>query len=137
MSSQSNHKAADSGGSPWAAGVTMLAGILLAISASFQILEGISGIANDEVFVAGVDYVYAFDVTTWGWINLVFGVIALLTAIGILARQGWAWLVGILIAALSMISNFAYLPYFPIWGLTVIVIDVVVMWALIRMVQEG
>ena len=44
---------------------------------------------------------------------------------------------GILIAALSMIANFAYLPYFPIWGLTVIAIDVIVMWALVRMVQKG
>jgi hypothetical protein len=137
MSSQSHHQAVDPGDFPWAAGVTRFAGIVLAISASFQILEGISGIANDEVFVAGPDYVYAFDITTWGWINLVFGLIGLATGIGLLARQGWAWLVGILIAAISMISNFAYLPHFPIWGLTVIALDVVVIWALVRMVQKG
>jgi hypothetical protein len=137
MSSQSNHKSADSGDFPWAASVSTFAGVMLAIGAGFQILEGISAVADDKVFVRGVDYVYAFDITTWGWIHLVFGVIGLLTAIGIVTRQGWAWLVGILIAALSMISNFAYLPYFPIWGLTVIAIDVVIMWALIRMVQEG
>ncbi len=137
MSSQSNHKAADPGGSRWATGVTMFAGVMLAISAGFQILQGISLIANDEVFVSGVDFTYAFDLTAWGWIYLVFGVIALLTGIGILTQQAWAWLVGILIAALSMIANFGYLPYFPIWALTVIAIDVIVMWALVRMVQEG
>jgi hypothetical protein len=137
MTSQSHHKAADQEEFPWARGVTVFAGVVLCISASFQILEGISAIADDKVFVSGVDYVYAFDITTWGWIHLVFGLIGLATGIGLLTRQGWAWLVGILIAALSMISNFAYLPYFPIWGLTVIALDVVVMWALIRMVQEG
>ena len=137
MSSQSSHRAGEAGGSSWAAGIAMFAGIVLAVSAGFQILEGISAIAKDDVFVASVDYVFAFDITTWGWINLVFGVIGLLTGIGILTRQGWAWLVGILIAGLSMIGNFAYLPYFPIWGFTVIAIDVVVVWALVRMVQEG
>lgn len=137
MSSQSHHNAADQEDFPWAAGVTMFAGVVLTISAGFQILEGISAVADDKVFIRGIDYVYAFDITTWGWIHLVFGLIGLATGIGLLTRQGWAWLVGILIAALSMISNFAYLPYFPIWGLTVIALDVVVMWALIRMVQKG
>ena len=56
MSSQSNHKAADPGGVRWATGVTMFAGVMLAISAGFQILQGISLIANDEVFVSGVDF---------------------------------------------------------------------------------
>ena len=137
MSNQTSHRAADEGDFPWAAGVSMFAGIMLVIVAGFQILEGISAIADDKVFVTDADYVYAFDITTWGWIHLVFGLIGLLTGIGILARQGWAWLVGILIAALSMISNFAYLPYFPIWALTVIAIDVVIMWALISMVRKG
>jgi len=137
MTSQSHHEAADDEDFPWAAGVSMFAGIVLTISASFQILEGISAVADDKVFVRGIDYVYAFDITTWGWIHLVFGLIGLATGIGLLTRQGWAWLVGILIAALSMIANFAYLPYFPIWGLTVIALDVIVMWALIRLVQKG
>lgn len=115
--------------SPGASGIALFAGIVLAVSASFQILEGISAISGDEILAAGEDYVFAIDLTAWGWFHLVFGLVALVTAIGVIARRSWGWLLGILVACLSMIANFAYLPIVPLWALTLIVLDAVVIWA--------
>jgi hypothetical protein len=34
------------------------------------------------------------------------------------------------VASLSAIANFGFIPYYPIWSLLIIAIDVVVIWAL-------
>lgn len=109
---------------------TTFAAILLALVAIFQILDGIAAIASDQVYVKGIDYTYKLDVTSWGWIHLVIGLVALATAIGILMGQVWGRIVGIVIASVSVISNFMFLPYYPFWSLTVIAFDVFIIWAL-------
>jgi len=111
-------------------GVTAFAGVMLATVAVFQILEGISAIAKDDVLVAGPKYTYKFDVTTWGWIHLILGIIALAVGIGILMGQTWSRVAGIAIAALSCLSNFAFLPYYPVWSLVILSFNAFVIWAL-------
>ena len=66
----------------------------------------------------------------WGWIHLVLGLIAVATGIGLLVGQTWAELVGIVIASLSAINSFAFLPYYPFWAMAIIAFDVFVIWAL-------
>jgi len=115
----------------------MFGGVVLAITSSFQILEGISAIAGDDILVTSEDYVFAVDLTAWGWAHLVLGLIALVIAIGVLAKQEWGWLLGILVACVSMISNFAFLPHFPLWAITVITLDAVVIWAFGRLLRDA
>jgi hypothetical protein len=38
--------------------------------------------------------------------------------------------VGIILALLSAIANFAFIPYYPFWALTIITLDIFVIWAL-------
>ena len=35
----------------------------------------------------------------------------------------------VVLAGLSIIVNFVWLPYYPLWGILVIALDVVVIWA--------
>jgi len=121
-----------SGSSAVATGVAVFAAVLLLTVSVVQILEGIAAIANDKLYVLGVDYVYAFDVTTWGWIHLGLGVLGVLTGIGILLDQTWARFVGIVVAAVAIVANFAFLPYYPWWSIIVIAILVFVIWALTK-----
>jgi hypothetical protein len=96
----------------------------------FQVIEGVAALAKDSVYVTGVDYTFEFDVTTWGWIHLVIGVIGVATGLGIVAGQAWGLLAGIVIACIGAISNFAFMPYFPFWSLAVVAFNVFVIWAL-------
>jgi len=111
-------------------GVVTFAGVLLAMTSTFQLLEGIAAAANDTVYVRGLNYTYQFDVTAWGWIHIILGVIGIATGIGVLAGQTWARICGIAIAGLSMLANFAFMPYYPFWTIVIIVLDVFVIWAL-------
>jgi len=49
---------------------------------------------------------------------------------GILAGQTWARVVGIAVAALAALANFAFLPYYPIWATIIITISVFTIWGL-------
>jgi hypothetical protein len=126
----------DSTRSTIATGVTGFAGIMLIMVSVFQILEGIAAIAEDDVFVTGLRYVYEFDVTTWGWVHLVLGIIGVATGAGILAGQIWAMILGIFIAVLSTIANFAFVPYYPIWSLVVVAFNIFVIWALFTRISS-
>ncbi|WP_228992864.1 hypothetical protein [Streptomyces sp. DH8] len=117
-------------GSPWAAGGTMFAGVLLLVDGILGVLKGIAGIASNDVYTRIDDYVFKFDVTSWGWIHLVLGVILVLVGVGILKGATWARVTGVVLASLNIVANFMWLPYTPVWAIVTIAIDVFVIWAL-------
>ncbi|WP_228803685.1 DUF7144 family membrane protein [Nocardia higoensis] len=112
-----------------ATGISLVAAIMLMVLAALSILEGTVAIAGDEIYVAGVDYIYAFDTTTWGWIHVALGVIGLVCGTGLLFGTTWGRYAAIAIAALVMVANFLSLPYYPAWSLLVIALSIVVVWA--------
>jgi hypothetical protein len=115
----------------WAAGGTVFAGMMLLIAGVLAVLEGVVGISRDAVYVATRgDYTYEFDVRAWGWIHLALGVVAVLIGYGLLRGAAWARYAGIVIAGLSLIANFMFLPYQPVWSVVMIAIDTFVIWAL-------
>ena len=118
-------------GSGGATGASAFAGVLLLINGVLGVLQGIAAIARDSLYVTTLHYVYRFDLTAWGWINLVLGLLIIIVGIGILARQKWAQWAGIMIAAVSLALQFMFLPYYPIWALIVIALDAFVIWALL------
>ncbi|MFC8383390.1 hypothetical protein [Nocardia sp. NPDC057272] len=113
----------------FAAGTSIGAAILLLVVAVLSVLQGIAAVAKDDLFVAGIDYVYEFDTTTWGWIHIIGGIVLGLSAVGLMSGATWARIVAVVIASLSIIANFLWLPYYPAWSILIIVLDVVVIWA--------
>ncbi|WP_405635815.1 hypothetical protein OHB53_24015 [Streptomyces sp. NBC_00056] len=118
-------------GSGWASGGTVFAGVLMMVGGILGVLNGIAGIAKDDVYARIGTYTYAFNLTTWGWIHLIIGVIVAVTGFGVLKGHGWARGVGVAIAALYIIAYFMFLPYEPIWSVIAIAIGVFVIWALV------
>ena len=116
--------------SGWAVGFTMFAAIMLLIAGSFQILAGLAGIFENEFYVRTANYFLEFDVTAWGWIHLVWGVLVLLAGLGLLQGSLWGRTLGVIGAAVSALINFAFIPYYPVWSILIIAIDVGVIWAL-------
>ena len=130
--------AATHGGSTrraWAGGLTTFAGLILLMGGVLALLQGISALAKDDVYIRTRDYVYSFDLTTWGWIHLLLGVVAIAVGLAIMAGQTWGLLTGIAVAALSAIANFLFLPQYPLWALVLITLDVAVIWALSQMLH--
>ena len=117
-------------GNAWATGLVVFASALLVTAGLFQFIQGIVAIADDQFFVSTRNYTFQFDTTAWGWIHLVLGIVLVLTGAFLFTGAAWARVVGVLIAVLSMLANFLWLPYYPLWALLVIALDVLVIWAL-------
>jgi len=115
---------------PVAIGFAYFAGIMLVMGGIFQAFDGLVALFKNEFYLKTPNYLLQFDVTTWGWIHLLLGVLMLLAGFGLIAGQTWARVVGIIVAVLSALTNFAFIPYYPIWSIIIIVIDVFVIWAL-------
>ncbi|MEV7689453.1 hypothetical protein ACFW1F_04085 [Streptomyces bungoensis] len=130
MTQHTTRPAAPAPHSDWAAGGTVFAGVLMLVEGVLAILQGISAIAADSVWTRIDGYVYRINLTGWGWILIVLGVIAVVTGAGILKGADWARGVGIGLASLSIIAQFLFLPYLPIWSLIMIGLDFFVIWAL-------
>ncbi len=118
--------------SGWAIGAIAFAATMLVLMGVFQTLAGLVAIFNDEFYVVAQNYTFDLDVSAWGWIHLLVGLAVLATGMGLFARKTWAGVAGIMLAMLSALTNFFFIPYYPIWSLVVIGLAVWVIWALTR-----
>jgi hypothetical protein len=116
--------------SGWAVGFVLFAGLMMIMVGVFQAMQGLVAIVNDNFYVTTREYVFQFDVTAWGWIHLILGAVVALAGWALLVGQTWGRVVGIIVALLSAISNFMFIPRYPIWSLLIIAVDVFVIWAL-------
>ncbi|MER5502419.1 MULTISPECIES: hypothetical protein [unclassified Streptomyces] len=115
---------------PFRFGWTAFAAVLMIFGGAMTIFEGIAAIAKDDVFVVARDYLFRFNLTGWGWIHLILGIVILIAGCALFTGAAWARVVGIVIAGLSGLANFLWLPYYPFWALVLIAINVFIIWAL-------
>jgi hypothetical protein len=112
-------------------GMVIFAGTMLLMMGALQAMEGLVAIFQDDYYlVTRGGMVVNIDYTTWGWIHLIIGLIAVGVGIGVFAGQTWARVAGIVIAAISVLVNVAFLPAYPIWITIVIALDVLAIYAL-------
>lgn len=119
-----------------ATGGVIFGATMLIIIGVFQFFEGLAAIIDDEFYVVTPNYTYDIDVTGWGWIHLILGAIVALTGLFLLMGNVVAGVVAIFFAGLSAIANFFFIPYFPLWSLLIIALDVFVIWAITRSVFQ-
>ncbi|WP_328492215.1 hypothetical protein OHS59_05240 [Streptomyces sp. NBC_00414] len=114
----------------WAEGLTVFAAIMLMIAGVLDILRGIMAIAEDDLFVNTPNYVFEFDLTSWGWIHLALGVAAVIVSIGLFQASTWARVSGMVIGGLIILGNFLSMPYYPVWSIVMIAFSGFIIWAL-------
>lgn len=116
----------------WARGGVVFAAVVMMLSGVFQLFQGIAAITKDQFFVVGANYAYKIDTTAWGWIHLVLGIIVAITGFFLLSNSGWAYGAAIGLVMLQALAQFFWLPYFPLWALLIIALDIFVIWALVH-----
>jgi hypothetical protein len=118
-------------------GLVVFAGVMMILLGIFHALTGLTAILKDQFFVfTSNNYLISVDVTAWGWIHLIGGVVVALAGFYVFSGAAWARGIGILLAALSAIANFLFIPYYPLWSLLMIALDIFVIWALARHGRE-
>ena len=113
-----------------AVGIITAAAVVLILAGVLNAMQGVVALATNEFYVVTRRWLFEFDVTTWGWVHILLGLIGAATGVALLMGAFWARLLGVIIAAVSVIANFLWLPYYPVWALIIIAFDVFVIWAL-------
>ena len=117
-------------------GLITAAAVVLILAGVMHATQGVVGLATNELYVVTQRWLFQFDVTTWGWVHIVIGLIGAGTGVGLLYGASWARIVGVVVAAVSVIANFLWLPYYPLWAVIIIAFDLFVIWALIVAWQD-
>ena len=118
--------------SGWAVGGITFAACILTLIGAFQVIGGLVAIIDNEFYVVTRNYTFDLDVTAWGWIHLIIGILLVSVGFALFARSTWAGVAAIMLAALSAVVNFFFIPYYPFWAILVIALDVWVIWSLTR-----
>ena len=123
--------------SGWAIGGTVFAGVILILVGCFHAIQGLVAIFDDQFFVVTSNYTFKFDTTAWGWIHLLGGILLVFAGAYVFSGATWARIVGMTVAVLSAVVNFFFIPYYPFWALLIIALDIWVIWALSRPLEEA
>lgn len=113
-----------------AMGFTALAAILMILSGLWSFFVGLTGILKGSFFVSVTNYTFNYSIHNWGWTHLILGAVVFAAGVCLLLGMMWARVVGIVLAVISGIANFLFLPYYPFWSIVVIALDVFIIWAL-------
>jgi hypothetical protein len=106
------------------------AGAILVMVGILHALQGLVALFKDDYFLVGKNgLIVNVDYTTWGWTQLIFGIVVAFAGSSLWAGRMWARIVAVIIAMLSIVVNIGFLAAFPIWSTIVIALDVLVIWA--------
>jgi hypothetical protein len=112
-------------------GWVIFGGIVMIMLGLFHIIDGLVAIFEKGYYlVTSSQLVVHVDYLAWGWVHLAIGVVFLLTGFGVLAGLLWARVAGIALAVVSALVNLAFLAAYPVWGVILIALDIVVIYAL-------
>lgn len=111
-------------------GWVVFAGFMMILMGALQAVSGFAALLNSDWLLVTEQRLVVFDFTTWGWIHLVIGAVVFAAGFAVMNGAVWARLVGVVIAMLSIVANLAYANTNPIWAITVVVINVLVIYAL-------
>ena len=116
--------------SMWAAGFVVFAGSMMLIAGIFHAIAGLSAIFDDQFFAVTRNYAFDLDTTAWGWLHLILGIVIAFAGWGVFTGAAWARAVGMILAILSAVANFFFIPYYPVWAIVIIGLDILIIWAL-------
>jgi hypothetical protein len=106
------------------------AAVMMMIVGGLQFVQGLIAAINDEWVVWGNQANLYLDLSAWGWVHMAIGVVVFLSGLGVLSGNVLARFVGVVLASLSLVANFLWLPSYPVWSIVIIAIDLLVIYAL-------
>lgn len=113
-------------------GWVFFAAAILFINGMFSVVQGLVLLIGPDTYTSNVSgELFIFDVTGWGWWNVIIGALLLATGGALFSGATWARVVAVALVTFSAASQLLLVPVQPFWSLIVITIDIVVVYALI------
>src|SRR5262245_30358260 len=108
------------------------AGLLMIVIGSLEFFEGLIAVIRNEYYVLTPERIIVFDLTTWGWLTMLWGIIVAFAGFGLLSRSGWARWFTIVVGSLNFLTQLSFLgeSQYPLWSLTILGLTAIVLFAL-------
>jgi hypothetical protein len=116
--------------SGWAIGWTAFTAMMMIMAGFWWMTTGFIAIFTRDFYAVTQKWILQFDPSTWGWIHLVMGLVFLIVGFGLFSGAVWARTVGVIVAILSALAAFAWLPYYPVWAILFIIAAIAIIWSL-------
>ena len=115
------------------AGWIGFAGILMVLLGALSAFEGLIALLEGNYYVPTEAGYLLFDITAWGWIMLIWGIILALVGLALLGGASWARWVAILLVSINFFSQLGFLGNTndTIWLLISLTLNIIVLYALI------
>jgi hypothetical protein len=111
-------------------GWILLCATLMVLLGAFQVIAGLVALLADDFYSARGRLLVDVGYTTWGWVHLAVGAVALVTGVGLMRGATWARVTGVAVALLSAVVNLAFISAYPAWAVLMIAVDVLVIYAI-------
>jgi hypothetical protein len=109
------------------------AGVLMVVIGGIDFFEGLIAAIRGSYYAITPNQIIVFDTTTWGWLTLIWGIILVLVGFGLLAGASWARWVSIVAVSLNFFTQLGFTgsSQYPLWSLTGLILNIIVLYALI------
>ncbi|MGB3438417.1 MAG: hypothetical protein WBA97_06645 [Actinophytocola sp.] len=107
------------------------AATMMVMLGSFNIVYGLVALMSDDFYAVGPEGTLVFDLTGWGWIQLILGLVVVGTGVALARGSQWARIVTVILASLNAVTQLAFMSVYPVWSLIAIGFDVLIIWAVI------
>ena len=115
------------------AGWIGFAGILMVLLGGLSVFQGLIALLEDEYYVPTQAGYLVFDITGWGWIMLIWGIVLALVGLALLAGKSWARWVSIVLVGVNVFGQLGFLGNTndQVWLLITLSLNIIVLYALI------
>lgn len=113
------------------------ASFMLILGGMFSAIAGFAALYKETVvYVQPSQTLWVLDYTQWGWVHIIAGLLAMLAAFSLTAGHMYGRIIAVLVALASAVVNFMFIPVYPFWSITVLVIDILVIYAVMAHGKE-
>lgn len=112
-------------------GWVVFAAVLMVVAGGIWAIQGLIAVFNDNLVIFGTEGAILLDVTGWGWIHIILGALLVLAGILVLRGNLFGRMIAVILAMLSIIVNFVWMPVYPVWAIVIITLDVFILYAVI------
>ena len=109
-------------------GASLAAAALMLTSAVLTFLVGVFALVANDLVVSGPGYQYTFQISGWGWVNLLTAVVVAAVAVSLFMNATGSRAAAIVATCLAIVVSFLWMPYYPTGSIVLIALDVVVIW---------
>ena len=120
-------------------GWVTFAGVMIFVVGVLNAFDGLVAITQTRYIERNIggELPITNNVKNWGWGALLMGILLILIALGVFSGATWARVAAIVLVGLNLMFQFAYLGHNTFWSLTMIAIDIIVIFALAGATGDG